>query len=1300
MSDINVSTIDEARITSSFRIDWGGYQVPITNPESVITGYSVYYTVSTFNTVLLSSISNPAIKNCEHSLYNMPFTSTSLISSILFAPNGHLLIEYKVVAKLEGPTTKDNLSFIVLPHVGAFQCRATKAQVHDNILYNEGEAVWFSKLSDSNTTYIKDNWKTMSRVNVDASSLNVDLSGHVLVGIGTTNDPSDNSRAVRATLTKGNIETAFQYPRSGSTYREAIQATTRGLITHPLSATRMLLATNDTDTLQRPIMHQVTVNSAGTIIDDLPQSYIYYDAGTQIINMNGAKVFCYGSVNSRRTINGVKTNLAIMNFSRMNVAPVNIDTTPITSLPLLWRKSDSGLSSDSKTATHAFYGMASGPDGRIFISSNRYANNSPSEPARLIELSNRLENSSLTRAQLPTSPEVGVRLRGLATDSRITRSINGYNVWACSDKGQAIVKYTWSNNGFLNSYKKYNHGNTTGNAVASMFSGCAADVNNNMWFAGTYDALFKVYNEYGDSPYRFETDFNLYDESPYNNNKYISFFLTRDPWAMTNVAAKNAWYSLVVNADRQFTQIATTIYGEKAYYETTTGGITVKGDTLAQKISNAYNWLQTYYFPNNPYGIIGRIVNPYYYNKFDLVDTVGSSVISGYVFSKTYSTNALYSTKKLPLADPLSNIYSDFSGAVQAQYGIYSDAAGSSNPQAGSEISPTDVAPTLSFEITNGSVENPLGEDTWGVYTNGNSVTAFDNFSMGIRPIYTNGSYILSTFKYFTGDYLSDYGGTMNVTVTSTSADAFYHIYHDPNKHDWISRQRDGRSVGDTQVITVSVEGYWYKDGETSPSFVSAGNVVPVSSVTVLERWPTAVFHMSAFDLSSVRQDWYGLDKWGNTHQRSVTLSSNNNMLVISGTEPLSCQIFDTSIARTWPISAWSFDSKCDPYVSALFVDNRYVYYTNVDTTTAYSDFATPAIQLSSYVYRKPGTYYPTLYVQASNSGTFSNEIGALSSTNIVYVAASCRVDVLEYPPNVNFLILSGTGYDETYRDTMSGTIVNVSAMTNNDYISGYSPNLTVIFKDSAEPHSYYIQKWDWNFGDYYNETNNYFLITSGPSNISEEYPYWTNDNEGHNVSHTYVMPGYYNVSLTVTTISSNSETVSAKNMVVYLEEIPPEPCLQMGVSANSFGSLSAIGYNELTVYFNPSCTIAGSFPICRIDYDFGDGSPIYTQNVYETGLSATVSHTYTTNFGDSVYNFYPTITVYACNTNTSEVLESDLLITVVPPITSSLPAERRHLIANRLADDTLILAMEGDTTKTLFNYALSSTENAYLSSL
>lgn len=125
--------------------------------------------------------------------------------------------------------------------------------------------------------------------------------------------------------------------------------------------------------------------------------------------------------------------------------------------------------------------------------------------------------------------------------------------------------------------------------------------------------------------------------------------------------------------------------------------------------------------------------------------------------------------------------------------------------------------------------------------------------------------------------------------------------------------------------------------------------------------------------------------------------------------------------------------------------------------------------------------------------------------------------------------------------------------------------------------------------------------------------------------------------------------------------------------------SISAtIGISPLAVQLTPRNCKSGSFPLDRIDWDFGDGTPIKTisryipvedANVVYTGYFGAdkndvrnydVLHTYVRNI-NTYPVFYPSLTCYSANTNSS-----DSCSITIGPIDFKQTEQDLHILKNR----------------------------------
>ena len=128
-------------------------------------------------------------------------------------------------------------------------------------------------------------------------------------------------------------------------------------------------------------------------------------------------------------------------------------------------------------------------------------------------------------------------------------------------------------------------------------------------------------------------------------------------------------------------------------------------------------------------------------------------------------------------------------------------------------------------------------------------------------------------------------------------------------------------------------------------------------------------------------------------------------------------------------------------------------------------------------------------------------------------------------------------------------------------------------------------------------------------------------------------------------TISSSTQII-VKEALIRVLEIPPTAYLDLSQPSDRT--------SPLTVRISPKSTVCGSFPIERIVWDLGDGSPLLTQRRWSNTLQAPfaysgfisedyqdprnydVIHTYIKT-PENGFCFYPSITAYTSSTNSSD---------------------------------------------------------------
>jgi len=278
----------------------------------------------------------------------------------------------------------------------------------------------------------------------------------------------------------------------------------------------------------------------------------------------------------------------------------------------------------------------------------------------------------------------------------------------------------------------------------------------------------------------------------------------------------------------------------------------------------------------------------------------------------------------------------------------------------------------------------------------------------------------------------------------------------------------------------------------------------------------------------------------------------------------------------------------------------------------------------------------------------------------------------------------------------------------------GYAPITQILANSDVYNYnpgaSYLVRATD--FGDYYNSSTN-VLNVSGSAGVK--------------FRHAYAMPGLYSINISnaeyayVDSLTWNEVTIENNPALVWTAYtgisattlngqtiVPNVTALITNDTASFMISVveimptaylsSSISFNfddiifPLTVTLTPRYTQTGSFPIEKIVWDLGDGSPLITKTRWDgnTGspfissgaLSADlldprnfdIIHTYNKP-NNSVFSFYPSITAYTYSTGSSDTCS----ITVGPiqshlmsPTTTS--ADEFSLLQTELNEDGVVI--------------------------
>jgi len=400
-----------------------------------------------------------------------------------------------------------------------------------------------------------------------------------------------------------------------------------------------------------------------------------------------------------------------------------------------------------------------------------------------------------------------------------------------------------------------------------------------------------------------------------------------------------------------------------------------------------------------------------------------------------------------------------------------------------------------------------------------------------------------------------------------------------------------------------------------------------------------------------------------------------------------------------------------------------------------------------------------------TQNSDFIVNVGGVFQPTSSYVHDVARRRLAFYdtlPVNVPIYILQTSipdAIDETLYATSGQTWIKANATTS--YISGYAPGLKVVFDNNStanNPPTNSIDNdinYNWNFGDYYNDSGN--LVS-----LSCTTP----------IEHIFIMPGKYSVSLTQTqtitvstiqaiitpldrclqkyckywiweklacsnlanrvtweqaktnnvfqkrwfyepseylcnfntTLSTSTNTqTSTKQYIVEVKEILPTAQLHCETRPYT-------GIYDLTVRLSPLATKTGSFPIDRIDWDLGDGTPIKT--VVRQGSNSTdpelvntrsyvddplcprnfdIVHTYSRDI--NIYPvFYPSITAYSGNTGSY----SSCSTTIGPIYLPTLSANEIKFLKSKNNSSGVLYSIQCNNTCSFVTNTSSSQNNIF----
>lgn len=384
-----------------------------------------------------------------------------------------------------------------------------------------------------------------------------------------------------------------------------------------------------------------------------------------------------------------------------------------------------------------------------------------------------------------------------------------------------------------------------------------------------------------------------------------------------------------------------------------------------------------------------------------------------------------------------------------------------------------------------------------------------------------------------------------------------------------------------------------------------------INILEIYERWPEPRFFQDITDTPDTRKIYFDTPTYllnDPRYDKSEYLSrlSNENDAVrkdvIIGVEGLSATFLDRSIARSLPISSWTFNISSDIINHNMIVthDNQIGLNDKIDKQ---SNFEQLTGIMPSY-----GSNIISLSAESLSAGTISDRI-----------FSQC-LNIKEMEPFAYYDIISGVtvtpDYNQTedienyYIDIIQAELPNATPTA---YISGYAPYLKVTFKDASHPHTFPISAYYWDFGDIYNEEYTFYTannITLNENYINNGHVKWKTDVSNNEVSHIYTIPGKYKVTLTVYASTSDTIDVYDKSAypynnetyeyVVEVKELSSTCGTIIGglSPGNMTSDLSLIkGQGPLTAYFSLSEFIPGSFEPCQIQWHYNDH--IITINKY-----------------------------------------------------------------------------------------------------
>ncbi len=872
--------------------------------------------------------------------------------------------------------------------------------------------------------------------------------------------------------------------------------------------------------------------------------------------------------------------------------------------------------------------------------------------------------------------------------------------------------------------------------------GVGADSENNIWVTGnsgsgyTISKLYRMINNavypYGGYCRYPATALSAWPNT-LTNTKEVEWFLTRDP-ALMAPSVSATWYSYVSSANQNLNGVN----GAK----TQLSGLSVKGATPALQIANVYAFINN--TGVNQGSLSGRLVYPHYTGfdkKYTWTDT------SSYKGNVSYCRTGF--TGKLKTGYYISNTIMN--------YTAFSD-----------YIHPSTTAPTVKFLIINPQQTSPLYEPNdwlWNASVSGimsgaglipyppgilpsgagpfQSITGHDDQNVNFWISANPGSFILTAVAFATEDikrniyeiystpqalkiysinqnymqngaYITDYKYNytfFNPSLVGSPGQGYHNnpqrslaLYYERGyfiNGGGFSTYADPYTLNTMQTFLSSLTPYPQFDPTYTLSFeLPIPAIIDLGYVSVVERWPTPSFYIRP---TQIQTNWFGYSGSDQYKNGGIAYAQ----------APVTAALWDTSIARTYPVAVWNMTisaststtlavSGWTPNGSTLWKYTTSISFSADDTTRLPSDTINTISRGSSSIFPFMnssygyGLYGFTLSVIASTSNTIGALYDGIPTTFTQYLSVN------DIPPTSNWGATSArtvlSSYSNIHNIPASASLISASTVGN--IISGYAPNLTIYFADSSKAGTSTIQGYTWDFGDYYDQYNNTItFITSGSR-----------------PQHIYTMPGTYNVTYcvrsnnTLTTGCCARSATPTASFYVLVKEITPQANFTISASASAGFNSALTGMSPFTVYANSCAIKTGSFDIGRIDFDFGDNSNIETVTRYPL-LSTTNNGTITyynsslsigdlndpRNYiiphryvSDTPQTYSITMTAYANNTNTPAICAINSAVTVQTNVVNVASA-KRHLVKSRFLNrDDVVYVLEDGSTNTSFTVVLS----------